>query len=635
MPVSLSKFPSKLHPLSVALAATLVGVGSAQALTREEALAKCQDSVGKPAIQACIKGPAAALESCMASVSARVNACTLAAIDAPAAKSAPNSPAPAKDAAKDAPAAGPAVIARARALYQNDKVEDGIALLTEVIARAPKFAPAYAWRANGHNRLGRHAAAVADADKAVDLDPRNAFARYTRAYGYFMQKDFGAALQGLDAITAMDRNYPGAYSLRGWIWSEMGEHLRGLAEIEKAVQLNPSYDAAQNNKGVVLNRLQRYEEAIKAFDIAIRLSPDNPAMRNGRGLSYLGLENYDRALVDFGEAIRLDPDFPRALVNRARAWLEKKNYAAVIRDVGEALQREKKLPLGLMYRARAYEATGELLKSRADFRSALALMPNHAGMIAGLERVEGKLAAAVQSAPRQERAGRVALVIGNSRYSSVEILPNPERDANLVADTLRRSGFDRVRVVIDGGREALAGALKNFAQDAASADWAVVYYAGHGIEVDGSNYLIPVDVKFANDADIPKESIALDQILNAVGAAGKLRLVILDACRENPFVGDMKNGGEGAAVGRGLARIEPESGTLVAFATKHGHLAADGVEGNSPFAKALAARMAMPGLEISQLFRLVHDDVYKATDKKQEPFTYGQLSAQSLYFRLQ
>src|SRR5581483_2967939 len=102
-------------------------------------------------------------------------------------------------------------------------------------------------------------------------------------------------------------------------------------------------------------------------------------------------------------------------------------------------------------------------------------------------------------------------------------------------------------------------------EEAEKADWAVVYFAGHGVELDGSNYLVPIDVKYENDADIPKESIALDQVINAVAKASKLRLVILDACRDNPLIAEMK-GLQPSAAGRGLARIEPESGTLVAFA---------------------------------------------------------------------
>jgi uncharacterized caspase-like protein len=255
---------------------------------------------------------------------------------------------------------------------------------------------------------------------------------------------------------------------------------------------------------------------------------------------------------------------------------------------------------------------------------------------AGQDRIDAKLAAASGTPrPTQDHAGvRVALVIGNSHYKAVDALKNTERDAKLIADGLSKSGFEKVHVVVDGTRTDLIHALKDFSNEAANSDWAVVYYAGHGIEFDGNNYLVPVDVRYENDDDIPKESLALDQVLNSVSGASKLRLVILDACRENPFVQELSKD-EGSQVGRGLARIEPESGTLVAFATKHGHIATDGTGPDSPFATALANRMATPGLEISQLFRLVHDDVYASTARQQEPFTYGQLSAQRFYFKAQ
>ena len=225
----------------------------------------------------------------------------------------------------------------------------------------------------------------------------------------------------------------------------------------------------------------------------------------------------------------------------------------------------------------------------------------------------------------------MALVVGNSKYKTFDALANPERDAKLIASTLERSGFRSVQLLLDAGRDELAAALKTYAKEAANADWAVIYFAGHGIELDGSNYLVPVDAKYENDADIPAESVALDQALNAVHGAARMRLVILDACRENPFGGEKK--GEASNIGRGLARIEPESGTLVAFATKHGHLASDGGADNSPFASSLATRINSPGIEISRLFRLVHDDVLAKTGKKQQPFTYGQLSAEEFYFR--
>jgi tetratricopeptide (TPR) repeat protein len=387
--------------------------------------------------------------------------------------------------------------------------------------------------------------------------------------------------------------------------------------------------------GAVYNKLQQYDKAIVSYDKAMPLVPHSFGIYNGRGSAYLGLGDNERALTDFNEAIRLNPTASGAYVNRGRVYLAKGEYDAAVEDLSKALRQDSKNISGLLQRARAFELSKQLTKARADFQSVLDILPAHGVASAGVERIDGKLAAANGSSrPANEHSGfRIALVLGNSHYKTVDVLANPERDAKLVADALRQSGFEKVQLLIDGTRDSIGAVLKSFADDAKDADWAVIYYAGHGIEYDGNNFLVPVDVEYKNDADIPKESVALDQVLNAVGGATKLRLVILDACRENPFVTDMRQSGETGAVGKGLARIEPESGTLVAFATKHGHIATDGSGQDSPFATALVQRLAVPGLEINQLFRLVHDDVYAATDKQQEPFTYGQLSAQRFYFK--
>ncbi len=132
---------------------------------------------------------------------------------------------------------------------------------------------------------------------------------------------------------------------------------------------------------------------------------------------------------------------------------------------------------------------------------------------------------------------RIALVIGNSAYENAAALPNPERDANLVADALKRTGFETVTLLTNLRKNALVTALRGFAARAETADWAVVYYAGHGMEVGGINYLIPTDAKIAADRDIGFEAVPLEQVLNAAERAKKLRLVILDACRTTSRTG--------------------------------------------------------------------------------------------------
>ena len=230
---------------------------------------------------------------------------------------------------------------------------------------------------------------------------------------------------------------------------------------------------------------------------------------------------------------------------------------------------------------------------------------------------------------------RIALVIGNSSYKNVPALANPRNDATSVAEALRRTGFAVVDLQLDLERDRLVSALRNFAQQAEAADWAVVYYAGHGMEVGGINYVIPVDAKIAQDRDIGFEAVPLGQVLNATERAKKLHLVILDACRDNPFANQMKRtlAVASRSVSRGLAAVEPDAGTLVVFSAKDGETSFDGDGANSPFAKAFLKNLKTPGLEVRRLFDFVRDDVLDATQHRQNPFSYGSVSGrQDFYF---
>jgi len=229
---------------------------------------------------------------------------------------------------------------------------------------------------------------------------------------------------------------------------------------------------------------------------------------------------------------------------------------------------------------------------------------------------------------------RIALVMGNSVYKNVPALTNPARDADTIASSLRAVGFKTVQLRNDLTREKLTDALQSFAAEADKADWAVVYFAGHGLEVNGTNYLIPVDARLAADRDVEFEAVPLDRVMNAVSGAKRLRLVMLDACRDNPFANQMRRSVATRTIGRGLANVEPEAGTLVVYAAKHGQVALDGDGGNSPFVTALTKRMNTPGLEVRRLFDHVRDDVLEMTNRAQQPFSYGSLpGSEDYYFR--
>ena len=227
-------------------------------------------------------------------------------------------------------------------------------------------------------------------------------------------------------------------------------------------------------------------------------------------------------------------------------------------------------------------------------------------------------------------AQRVALVIGNSNYDHVPVLPNPRNDASDIGAALERLGFAVTRLE-NADRNSLWQGLQEFKRAAAVSKVAAVFYAGHGIEVDQRNFLVPVDARLASDQDVEFETVPLDLVMRALDGASELRLVILDACRDNPFAAKMQRSGATRSIGRGLARLEPSEQTLVAYAAEAGTVASDGDGRNSPYTAALLRHIEEPGLELDLMFRHVRDSVLSSTGGSQRPFTYGSLSSQGAY----
>ena len=229
-------------------------------------------------------------------------------------------------------------------------------------------------------------------------------------------------------------------------------------------------------------------------------------------------------------------------------------------------------------------------------------------------------------------AERVALVIGNSDYANATRLTNPSNDAQAVADKLRSIGFKVFHHENLTGQEFRI-ALGDFTEAALRSEMAMVFYAGHGIEMDGRNYLIPVDAKMKSQATAQFETVSLSDILNSVRQAGKLGMVLLDACRDNPFATTMVRNNGTRAVSRGLASValEQESGILVSFAAQAGSTADDGQGTHSPYTQALLSVMDEPGLEINQVFRKVRARVRAATDGRQTPIERMQLPDEDIF----
>ena len=236
---------------------------------------------------------------------------------------------------------------------------------------------------------------------------------------------------------------------------------------------------------------------------------------------------------------------------------------------------------------------------------------------------------ATQSAALADR--RIALVIGNGKYENAGVLANPINDADAIADLLTKAGFDSVDRRHDLGVVEFKRAVREFVDRAANADVAVVYYSGHGLEIGGANYLIPVDAKLTSVLDMDDEAVSLDRILVAAGHVKKLSLIILDACRENPFHPAADDARVTRGVSMGLAGVGPTvADTLIAFAAKAGSVSYDGDGRNSPFTTALLKYITQPGLDIRLALGKVRDDVLRATNHRQEPYVYGSLGGDNV-----
>ena len=228
---------------------------------------------------------------------------------------------------------------------------------------------------------------------------------------------------------------------------------------------------------------------------------------------------------------------------------------------------------------------------------------------------------------------RVALVIGNSNYKSITPLITPANDAKLVTKSLREMGSE-VTNLLDLTEVAMSKAVDQFASKAARADVAAVYFAGHGLQKDGENYLMPINADVRVEADIEKEGVSLSTITSALQGA-PVSLLFLDACRNNPFAEEeikrTRSIGTRSSVSRGLAVVRPVGDMLIAFATLPNTTAADGEGKNSPFAESLAKHITTPNVEVSVLLKRVNKDVITATNGDQRPQQLSQMQTE-FYF---
>ena len=538
---------------------------------------------------------------------------------------------------------------RGLGLLLQSKFDDAIVEFNEALRADPTNPRFYNSRGNAWKGKGELDIAIADYNDAIRLDPNFAFPYNGRASVLYSKGELDRAIGDFSEVIRLDPTLAAPHNNRSIVWRDKGEFDRALEDANEALRRDPKNPTIYANRGEIWRLKGDLDRALTDQDEAIRLDPLSPLPFLARGDTYRYKGEFNRALVDYDQALRVTPDYIPALVGRGLTF-EKQGDLARAR-----IEYEKALNSRSQFRGDIAGSAIETARARlAAFESGATqpVIPAAPSRVASPDSIPTPaltVPATVAAPVGQSR--RIALVIGNAGYKNVGALLNPEHDAAAIAASLRAIGFATVMLVEDATREKMISSLRIFANEAEKADWAVVYYSGHGMEVLGTNYLIPIDAKLATDRDAQTEAVPLDQVMASVDGAKRLKLILLDACRNNPFVPQMRRTASldvgmasgtspagtivARSVGRGLGEITVSGATLVVYAAKHGQTALDGQGDNSPFAIAVVQRIATPNVEINKLFRLVCDDVLEATAGRQEPYTYGSLPGREDFFFVQ
>jgi tetratricopeptide (TPR) repeat protein len=480
--------------------------------------------------------------------------------------------------------------------------DERIAACTQIIdsrrASAEERAEAFRFRAVALRQKNELDRALADHDQSIKLNPKAAV----------------------------------AFAARALTWQKKNELDRAIADLDQAHKLAPKNAVILTERGVVYRMKGDVDRAIADHSAAIRIDPKFANAFNARGFAYRQKADHDRAMADYDRAIKLVPNHLLALGNRASLWRAKGEFDRAIVDLDTAIRAHPRAPAPLVLRGQIYEAKDDRVRAEADFKAALALPASEERAQKAKETARTRLALLTSGEPAPAKpatvpsaadGARVALVIGNSAYAHTGALPNPANDARAIAKALREIGFD-VSEGIDLGHTAQEQLVRSFLRKASGARIALMFYAGHGVQVDGKNYLVPVDAKLAARTDLQFETLDLDRVMSGLDDEGRTNLIILDACRDNPLGKNLAT--RARSTGGGLAAISSVgTGTLIAFATAPNEMALDGAGTHSPFTTALLKHIRTPGLEVRQMLSRVRAEVVAATQKKQIPWDNSSL----------
>ncbi|MBI3436206.1 MAG: tetratricopeptide repeat protein, partial [Proteobacteria bacterium] len=538
-------------------------------------------------------------------------------------------------------------INRAQAYYRKNDYARAIADFDAALRREPKSAVALLGRGSAYERTADYDRAIRDLSQAARLSPRDSTTFHNRGLAYYGKRDFDRAIRDFDESIRLAPKDAVSYKARADAYDEKGLYDIALRDYDQAIRLDPDDSGGYHNRGITYGHKRDYDRAIADFDQAIKRSPNDAISYRARADAYESNGQFDHALRDYDQAIVLDPRQAKFFNNRGHTYRRKGEFDLAIRDFDAAIALDAKFATAFLNRGLAYEQKGDSARAITDMRSTLDLDPNESLAGAALARLQDAAPAALaapaaavaalsvpphsqrQPAPTPATAPlqrRVALVIGNGAYRFANPLPNPANDAGDVAAALRRLGFD----VVEGrdlDKRGIEDRVREFARKLDRADLALFFYAGHGIQVGGKNYIVPIDAKLERPGDLSFDTVEVGQVLAQMEAEQRVNLVFLDACRDNPLARSLARslGARSAAVGQGLAVIHSALGTMISFATQPDNVALDGEGRNSPFSAALVKHLATPHIDIGVIMRRVRAEVVEATKGKQVPWDHSSL----------
>ncbi len=509
-----------------------------------------------------------------------------------------------------------------RGLTYYDKADYDRAIrdYEEAISLNPKYSAAYNARGNVYFAKGEYDKAIAGYEDAIRVFPKNAVAYANRGNAYLNKRDLDRAIRDYDEAIRINPKYAVAIHSRSLAYIDKGDYGRAGNDADEAIRLVSDNAEFYGTRGFVYKQQGDYDRAIRDLDEAAKLKPKVATVFSNRGDAWRRKGELDRAIIDLSEGIRLDPAMTPAYVNRGLAYEKKGEIDRAKADFGEALSR----PAG------KYTTTKDALEKARERMAALADKPPVATASATPQTSSGDL----RAAEAVERGPRVALVIGNGAYTNAATLPNPASDAREMTRVLRELGFKVIEGYdLDG--TAMRRKIASFGAELSGAGVTLFYYAGHGMQVAGKNYLIPIDAKLERPSSLGVEAIEVSAVLSDMEAEKRVNLVFLDACRDNPLSRSLARSfgsSRSTTVGQGLAQLNAGIGTLITFATSPDTVALDGSGKNSPFTTAMLNHIRTPGLEIRSMLTRVRADVIKATNQQQVPWDHSSLTG-DFYFR--